>query len=418
MGRQFMVIFIVFAINQCGGPLADADVLGLPGWIQSIFLGAGIAMILTATNIGQLMSQVNASHCMLDYINNNFAVFTIGVAFAIEMSGLMHSSYLIQIIVAKLAGQEIESKEPPRDGTANLFFWGRVLMSLAALGYCLAVTLKALFDGQTTMWDGVPEVVSVILFFVFMSIVGCLEGMQIAFFAMAKLSKAEQSNHPMAMKTCELLFRGDGRNLPGFMVGRQICVTLCFFIIARVTSLDVDVDAGDPTIFGVSDGAQKFFNTGLLGAVITTILGSISWQLVASAFPVAFLSNPIVYILLRFCLFLEATGICAASWVLADICKKTFGFQRDEVYIGTPEERAAKMMADDDEAMSVHTGMLFPGTTTPAAPGAHSTKDMALAERVEYLEAQIAKLTGGDHSTDVQYQNALDLHKTASGASA
>eukprot|EP00934_Nitzschia_sp_Nitz4_P005250 Nitzschia sp. Nitz4//scaffold701_size1989//6//359//NITZ4_009304-RA/size1989-processed-gene-0.2-mRNA-1//-1//CDS//3329557066//5240//frame0 len=45
MGRQFMVIFINFTISQCGAPLdVEADVLGLPGWVKSIFLGSGIAM--------------------------------------------------------------------------------------------------------------------------------------------------------------------------------------------------------------------------------------------------------------------------------------------------------------------------------------------------------------------------------------
>jgi hypothetical protein len=54
------------------------------------------------------------------------------------------------------------------------------------------------------------------------------------------------------MKTCELLFRGEGRNLPGFMIGRQLLVVSCMFIVARISSLDVDtVDAGDETIFGV-----------------------------------------------------------------------------------------------------------------------------------------------------------------------
>ena len=177
-------------------------------------------------------------------------------------------------------------------------------MSLVILCFCYAVTLAALFNGQTTMWAGVPPAVAVILFFLLMCVVGMLEGMQIAFFAVAKLPKEEQAHHPMAMKTCDLLFKGEGRNLPGFMVGRQVCVTLCFFVIARVTTLDVEIGV-DENIFGVSDGLQEFFNTGLLGAIITTVCASITWQLVASAFPVAFLSNPFVYILLR--------SVCSSS---------------------------------------------------------------------------------------------------------
>jgi len=345
MGRQFMVIFINFTINLCGAPLAGAEALGLPNWIQSIFLGSGLAMILTVTNVGQLTAQVNASHCMLDYINNHFMTFTLGVAMLIEKTGVMHSCYLIQYFFYWLAGKPVVTHEAPRTGPQAFFFWGRCLWSVAILAFALAVTLEALFQGQTTMWAGVPNGIAVILFFLLMSVVGLLEGMQIAFFAVSKLSKSERGEHPMAMRTCELLFRGDGRNLPGFMCGRQMCVTLCFFVIARVTTLNIEIGV-DENIFGVSDSIQKFFNTGLLGAIITTILGSISWQLVASAFPIAFLSNPMTYIFLRFCLLLEATGICYGAWFLGIIHKKVAGFQLDEVYIGTPEERAAMDKAD------------------------------------------------------------------------
>lgn len=364
IGRQFLVVLIVFVTNLSGAPLkeADTDAFGLPDVIQNIFLGSGVAMILMTANIGQLVSQVNASHCMLDFINNYFMLFTLYVALAIEASGLLHAVYVVQMFFSYLSGQPVESKEPPRGDFQNMFFWGRVYMSLGILAFSFAVTLRALFDGKTTMWEGVPKSASVVLFFVLMSIVGMLEGMQIAFFAVSKLTRDEQAQHPIAMKTCDLLFKGEGRNLPGFMIGRQICVTMCFFFIARVTT--VDVDRGEETIFGVSDGVQTFFNTGLLGAIITTVVASISWQLVASAFPVAFLSNPLVYVLLRFCLLLEATGICSASWVLAWIHKRLAGFKKDEEYIGTPEDRAAENHEDDDHALDVKSGHLFPGVPT------------------------------------------------------
>lgn len=401
IGRQFMVLFIVFVTNLSGGPIKDAEVLGLPKIIIEIFLGSGIAMILMTTMIGQLNSQVNASHCMLDYINNNFAVFTVWVALAIEMSGLLHSVYLIQMIVAKLAGKPVESKEEPRTPELEMFFWARVLFSLGVLGFSFAVTLGAIVQGKTTIWDGLPAAVGIIIFFVLLSVVGMLEGMQIAFFAVAKLAEDERASHPLAMKTCELLFHGEGRNLPGFMVGRQICVTLCFFVIARVTTLDVNVAEGDSTIFGVSDGMQAFFNTGLLGAILTTIIGSISWQLAASAFPVAFLSNPMCYLLLRWCLFLEATGICSGAWVLAGTHKAIAGFQYDEVYVGTPEERAAKCQADDDEVYSVEAGHLYPaGPVLPGAVGAAHEHTMALTERVQALEQRLAILSGSPDKDD------------------
>merc|ERR1712032_351097 len=227
-------------------------------------------------------------------------------------------------------------------------------------GFALAVTIEALFQGNTSLWDGVPEIIGLVLFFVLMCCVGLLEGMQIAFFTVAKIPKSERGSHTIALKTCECLFKNGGKNLPGFMCGRQMTVTLCFFIIARVTTINTTIGGADndtPTgnIFGVSDGMQKFFNFGFCGALITTILGSISWQLVAAAFPIGFLNNPIVYLTLMIALAIEATGLMSAAWFLAYIQKRICKFQLDEVYVGTAEERAAKGHADKTDGQ-LHLG--------------------------------------------------------------
>jgi len=354
LGRQFMVCLVVFIVNLSGGPIGGAQLWGYPEWVQQVFFTTGFAMILFTCQVGQLASQVNGSLNMLDYINNYGALLTFNVAMALEFCGILHSSYLIQYFVTALAGQKVESKEPPRNAVQNIFFWARCLMSLAVLVFCFAVTLVALFGGNTTMWEGVPPTIAVIIFFILISVVGMLEAMQIAFFAVAKLPASERGNSKFAKMTCELLFKGEGKNLPGFMIGRQLAVVSCMFFVARVTS--VSMGEGDENIFGVSDGLQAFFDTGLLGALITTIVGSIAWQLVASAFPLAFLANPITYILLRVCLFFEATGICHGAWVLAAIQKKLNGWQRDEIYIGTAEERAKMSKEDNTEQLNVGPG--------------------------------------------------------------
>lgn len=246
------------------------------------------------------------------------------------------------------------------------------------------------------MWDGIPAGASVVLFFVFMSIVGMLEGMQIAFFAVARMTHEERSGHFCAKKVCDTLFEGDGCNLPGFMVGRQMCVTMCFFIVARVTT--ISLNDGDDNIFGVSDPVQAFFETGLLGALITTIVASITWQLVASAFPMAFLYNPLSYVLLRFCLFLEWTGICQGARVVALAHRKCAGFMRDEVYIGTGEERAARAKNNDRQSVAsvqsqVRAGDMYPGPNLP--PGfCHEEKTM---EELNELEDELK-----EHLQDVK----------------
>ena len=391
MGRQFMVLAIVFIINRSGAPLADAEVLGFPEIITNIFLGSGLAMILCTCMIGQLNTQVNASHCMLDYINTHFMTFTLYVAMGIEASGLLHASYLIQYVVSALSGKPIESNEPPRDGFTSLLFWGRVIMSTCLLIGALIVTFVALFAGKTTMWEGIPYVVSMIITIALWCVVGMLEGMQIAFFAVSKITEEERKQSVWASRTCDLLFDDKGYNLPAFMVGRQLCVVSCFFIAARATSMDIE--EGESNVLGVPNAIQAFFDTGLLGAFITTIVASIMWQLVASAFPMAFLSTPVTYILLRICLLLESTGICNGAWVLASVHKKIAGFQKDEVYVGTAEERAAMHKADKEQVSSV--GHMYP------APMFHEKKmtmeeilkaEEELTEQNRAIEERLAEL--------------------------
>jgi hypothetical protein len=345
VGRQFLVVLVIFVINMCGAAVADAQVLGLSDIITEVFLGSGVAMILTTIILGQLTAQVNAANCMLDFINTYFMLFTTYVSLGIEFSGLLHSVYLVQIVFSKITGQPIESNEPKRSGTQNLFFWARVIMSLAILAFSFAVTLVALFEEKTTMYEGVPSYVSVIIFFVLMAVVGLMEGMQIALFAVINIPEDELKNYAVAHKTCKLVF--EGTNLQSFLVGRQIFVATCMFVVARIASPSYDEE--DDNIFGVSDGFQAFLNTGLTGAVITTLVGSLAWRIIASSFPVAFLSNPLIYAIVRVCLVLDTVGICSAAWLLALVHKQLAGYQVDEVYIGTPEERAAATKLDEEE---------------------------------------------------------------------
>lgn len=309
---------------------SSATVLGLTGAAKEIFLSTGVSLMLVAIILGQLTAQVNAANCMLDFIDTYFMLMTTYVSLAIEMSGLLHSVYLVQLIFAKLAGNHIESNEGPRSLLQSVFFWGRVLMSVAVLGFAFAVTLQALFNGNTAMWNGVPEAVSVVILFILMAFVGMMEGMQIALFSVVNLPAEELQKHKVAYKNCKLAF--DGQNLQAFLIGRQILATICMFVVARITTVQVAVGEGN-NIFGVSDAVQEFFNTGLLGAVITTIIASLIWRIIASSFSLAFLSNPMIYVIIRLCLLVEQSGICSAAWVLARYHKPLVNYQPDEVHL-------------------------------------------------------------------------------------
>merc|ERR1719491_1607912 len=197
------------------------------------------------------------------------------------------------------------------------------------------------------------------------------------------------------------------------MVGRQMCVTLCFFIIARVST--IRLNEGDENVFGYNDGVQAFFETGLLGALITTIVASIMWQLVASAFPMAFLSTPVTYVLLRWCLFLEWTGLCQGSWVFAMILRKAIGYKRDEVFIGTAEERAAKAKqdpsrsADNEDYNKVVAGHLYPKELgVPALPSCFAPRMQSL-EEMKKLEQELKEHKQGVENRLNELQASLSL---------
>jgi hypothetical protein len=354
VGRQFLVVLVVFIINLCGSPLPGSAIFQLPDTVAAVFVNSGVSLILITVILGQLTAQVNAASCMLDFINNYFMLYFVTyVSMAIEMSGLLHCVYLVQVLFSKVTGTVVQSNEPPRTCIQSLFFWGRSVFSLAVLAFAFAITIAALFDGKTTSWAGVPEAISVIIFFVLMCVAGLMEGMQIALFAVVNLPEKELAQHKMAKSTCQLAFSGN--NLQAFLIGRQICVTLCTFVIARLTTLDVEVGVGE-NIFGVPDSVQTFFNTGLLGAVITTVVGSLAWRIIASSFPAAFLSNPLVYLILRLCLVFEASGICSAAWLLALINKQMAGFQPDETYIGTTRDGKEDTVEQENEHFDKASG--------------------------------------------------------------
>lgn len=381
-GRQLMVLLSVFVINLCGAPLPNSqdDAFGLPQIVQEIFLSSGVAIILMTCLIGQLPPQINASHCQIDFINNYFALFTLYTALVIEFSGVMHASYFIQYIISTISRKPIQSNEQPRNCFQSLFFWLRVIMSLAILCFSFAVTIVALFQGRTTMWKGPPPAINLVIFFVILTLAGMLEALQISFLATSKMRKEQRATSFFGKKTVDLLASNKQR-LPAFMIGRQLMVISCFFILARITTPDVTLGQGQ-NIFGVSDGVQRFLNTGMHAALLMTILGSSVWKLTAWAFPVVFMNLPTTYIILLIGLALEWLGICSGAWTLAWLNKKVMRLKKDECYVGTPENPTLSTDALDSVIQSkdeLDTEAVEEGTAGVHHAEARDNKDVVVS---------------------------------------
>jgi len=356
VGRQFLVVIVVFLISICVSPSSnDANPLSLPSFLNTVLLEYGIAPMITTIVIGHLACQVTAAICMLDFINNRVMSWTIHLSLYIEKIGILHAVYVVQIIFSKIAGNRTVAESnkdissPCTSLAKSMFFWGRVILSTAILIYSLAITIEAILQGKSGMYDGVSIPLSIILFISFLCLVGMMDGMQIAAFALLNMPKQELEQYGVANAMCELIFRSDER-LQAFLIGRQIFVACLMFIVARIAS--VDVSSEEQNLLGVSDGMQEFINTGLLGAIVLTILGSLVWRVVASTFPLAFMSNPVIYIILQICFFLEATGICSSTWLLAKLHQWMTKMLPDSTYLDKEldEHEINDLIVEDGDA--------------------------------------------------------------------
>ena len=329
-----------------------------------------MAILIVTVIIGQLAAEVCATGSMLDFINTPVMIVTTWLCLSIEASGLLHAVYLVQHAaeycsrsssssndtsqnksvdddshdddIKKTPPSNMESKSASghekQDASTKIFFCIRVMISCVLLFYTCGVTLTALLNYQTTMYEGVSSYVSIAILLFLICFLGIMEAMQIALFAVVNLPKKsiDFDRYSLAKINCDLAFKGS--NFQAFLIGRQICVTMSMFLLARVTTTCYQ----QPTVLGDHDDAvgfnsqkvEDFFNTGLPGAFITTVIASLAWRIFGSCFPMEFMNSPIVYPTIRLCLFLESTGIFSAAWVSATWLRTILRLQPDEDYIG------------------------------------------------------------------------------------
>ena len=89
----------------------------------------------------------------------------------------------------------------------------------------------------------------------------------------------------------------------------------------------------DENVLDVSDSVQYLFNTDIFGALMTTFFASLIWRIIASSYPIAFLSNPLIYLLAKLCLLADLSGLCTISRLVALSQRQISGLKRDDVYV-------------------------------------------------------------------------------------
>ena len=414
VGRQYLDLMIVFITSFMVSAIDNASVLGLPKIVNDIFLGSDLAVILCTIVFGQLIAQINCAHNMLDFINNWFMVASTYIALCVEASGILHAVYFVQIIFTKIVGDADDNNEQEgnksSDNTLNtsagdlsssssesggdssseisvtmdfevsssedakkplwqrLFFWTRVIFSLAISIFAIVVFSIALINKDTTISEQIPVPVSFLSLLILLVLGGFMEALQIALFAVKHLPKECFEKNARAKRNCDyILGKGDSEEencrLQAFLVGRQIAQTVIMFMIARIITVEMKVDG--ETLFGVSPRIQAvFFDSGLLNALVSTIFASLSWRVTANFFPMLYLGSPFSIWIIRLCLIVEGTGICDAAWTLAKIPAYIIGYKSDDEWISL----ATATSSDQDlEAATNGDGMLMDPSMVPSS---------------------------------------------------
>ena len=376
VGRQYMDLTMVFTISFLASAVKGASVLGLPSLICQIFLNTGLAMILVTIVLGQLALQVNAATCKLDFLNNYAMLGSTYVAMGVEASGICHVVYLVQKFATRNKVKHADHQQTTV--WQSIAFWVRVLVSTTLLLFALVTVITATFSGDTKMYDGVPSWASMIIFVCLILLVGFLDALQIALMAVVHIPEDELQHCPRALRNSEYV---KGKKLQSFLLGRQIGQTVIQFMLARITTLDVPLGEGR-NIWGVSDFVQKLFNGGLLGAIIATVLASLIWRVLASEFPLVFLSSPFAKPIINLCFLAERSGIINISWPLSSLHRKITGVQPDEHYLGHRHHHHQPKV-DESRQGDVSTHSLTDSQETTEFP-----KDEELALERSYSAAQ------------------------------
>lgn len=412
VGRQYLDLMIVFITSFMVSAIDDAAVLGLPKVMNDIFLGSDLAVILCTIVFGQLIAQINCAHNMLDFINNWGMVASTYMALCVEASGILHAVYLVQIIFTKIVDGKCQHGDKSSDNTLDtsnnmdssssesggdsssdisinvefnvsdpivskkpfwrrIFFWVRVVFSLAISIFAIVVFSIALVNKDTTVRNEIPVSVSFLSLLILLVLGGFMEALQIALFAVKHLPKESIEANPRAKRNCDyILGNGDSEEdncrLQAFLVGRQIAQTVIMFMIARIITVEMKVNG--ETLFGVSPQVQAiFFDSGLLNALVSTIFASLSWRVTANFFPMLYLGSPFSIWVIRLCLIVEGTGICDAAWTLARIPAYVVGYKRDEEWLSlatassSEDEQDLEAASSGDDVSKERSTIFFSG---------------------------------------------------------
>eukprot|EP00815_Leptocylindrus_aporus_P010989 CAMPEP_0116053136 /NCGR_PEP_ID=MMETSP0322-20121206/2000_1 /TAXON_ID=163516 /ORGANISM="Leptocylindrus danicus var. apora, Strain B651" /LENGTH=587 /DNA_ID=CAMNT_0003536227 /DNA_START=88 /DNA_END=1848 /DNA_ORIENTATION=- len=364
-GKQFLVVILIFIVDQLTKPVEGRDAMGISGWVSDVFLYEfALAMTFITLVMAQIVPQLIAKDCMLDFLNNHFSLMVIYASLAIEYSGLLHVVYLVPLCIRRFTsrsgnGEASEMLEDPAGMSSTFLFWLKVAMSSIIYIFSLTLVITALFDGNTEMWDDISPGLSLFLFVVVLMWGMLLQGVQVAIFALMKLPSERYRHRKTARLNFKAVFNHGSENVDNFLIGRQLLVTAFYFFMSKITHLDYP---DDDTIWGVSQTVHDLLSFGLFGALVTTIplLGG---RIAGAVAPTIFLSNILILPNIYLCRYIGASEIVSVAWPICKMFKSDFlgWFKKDSEFFS--------VFAEEDNASD------YSMPSRPTSTTSHTERD-------------------------------------------
>lgn len=198
----------------------------------------------------------------------------------------------------------------------------RYLVSTLLTVACFALIVWAIGAGYAPL-KGHPGILYA-LFVFSVSLLGMLEGLQIAILNLERANAERFSHLHRAYVNHKLATRHHGLNVQRFLVGRQFFVVFVVFLSAQLTTysdLELPVPAWLFTLI---------IETGFPGVMVVLSFGQLMPQLVAATHPITFMNIPGAWLVIQIALGFEAIGITHFSWVLTFFTKFIFRMSKGD----------------------------------------------------------------------------------------
>jgi len=121
----------------------------------------------------------------------------------------------------------------------------------------------------------------------------------------------------------------DEESVMSFIIGRQILVIFTVFIAAQLTGMPFMVNFPFSNSPFPSAFQSVFLAPGVLGGVVTVIFAQLTSQMIATNYPVQFLSIPGIWLVIKVCKFFDWIGLVHVTWIVADLICRLFRLNDD-----------------------------------------------------------------------------------------